>query len=176
MREAVISLIREELIEVYPQRSTKVTRIDVNVIDQSIFGIKALEEAIINEACRMIHHHSIDGILKAIEAEEKAAKEGNIFEFASALYNFHFTFFTAFNKQKLFCVFDRFFFHIVREWMLEISLIPIEQIIKEQRALIEAIEDHNCNNALMHHTFYIDYLKCDHESLKTAYGSYFLDC
>ncbi len=175
VREAILALMREELIEVFPQRSTKVTRIDINIIDQSIFGIKALEDQIIKDACNMIHHGSIDTIKANIEQEKAALEKENIFELATALYKFHNSLFVVFHKEKLFCVFDRFFYHIVREWMLEISMVPFAQLIEHQEAIVNAIKQHNCNDAIMHHTFYVEHLKCDHESLKIAFPSYFLN-
>lgn len=64
VREALILLEEEKLIEVKPQKGTFVTYIDMDLVYSAIFFRQTLEKAVILEACKNITEEALEKMKK----------------------------------------------------------------------------------------------------------------
>ena len=174
VREAILRLNREYFLDIQPQKSTSVSRIDINFIEQGMFALQAIEKAMIENYCLTSQHAFIVQVHRIIDELKETFEREDALSFFQLNYDFHSLLFSACGKDKVFITLQFFYFHILRQAMVDVRVIPLNRLIDDMKGLVAAIEEKNIKKAIMHHTFYIEHLMSDHETLKTAYPTYFI--
>jgi len=70
VREAFAKLVSEELLEVFPQRGTKVSHIDLKRVEEARFMRLKLEEAVVRLACESFPEHYLFELESNINQQE----------------------------------------------------------------------------------------------------------
>lgn len=140
VRDALMKLEQEGLVEVYPQHATVVSRIDVGAARQAHF----LRLAIELEAVRRLAAERSDGFVAAIKsvlAEQRHAPPGDDEAFDAADGRFHKHFYDAAGVPDLWHLVRQRSGHIDRLRRLNLPLPGKRQaVIREHDALVAAIE------------------------------------
>ncbi|NCB01392.1 MAG: GntR family transcriptional regulator [Spirochaetia bacterium] len=174
VREAILRLNKEYFINILPQKSTTVSHIDTDFIEQGMFAFKAIEKAIIEGHCLALDQNFISQVKEIVVKLEQSIESKDNLTFFELNYHFHRLLFNVCKKDKVFTTLEFFYFHLLRESMVEPSLLPLSSLVDDIKRFIEAVEKKEKKDAIMYHAFYIEHLSSDHETLKTAYPSYFL--
>ena len=77
IREVLIKLKAEKLIEVKPQAGTYVSQIDWNLIEEAIFIRYNLEKEALKEACENFSEDTLIEMEKCLFAQKLVAQKGN---------------------------------------------------------------------------------------------------
>lgn len=102
IREVLMRLKNEHLIEVKPQSGTYVSLIDLDLIEEALFMRFALEEKVIKEACEYFPQDKIIELEKNIFAQNIiASMEGGENEFHKLDTSFHETLFLGVKKKTV---------------------------------------------------------------------------
>lgn len=102
IREVLIRLKNEHLIEVKPQTGTYISLIDVNMVDQGLFMRYTLETEVLKEACNGIGDEIIIELEKNLFAQKLIAnKSDSAIEFHKLDQEFHELLFRATNKAEI---------------------------------------------------------------------------
>lgn len=140
VRDALMKLEQEGLVEIYPQHATLVARIDVAAARQAHF----LRLAIELEAVRRVaadHTDSLVGELKRIVAEQRRLRAGAYEAFAAADRAFHQSLYDAAGVPDLFHLVRRHSGHIDRLRLLNLPLPgKTAAVIQDHELLIAAIK------------------------------------
>jgi DNA-binding GntR family transcriptional regulator len=140
VRDALMKLEQEGLVEVYPQHATVVSRIDVGAARQAHF----LRLAIELEAVRRLAAERSDSFVAAIKsvlAEQRHAPPGDDEAFDAADGRFHKHFYDAAGVPDLWHLVRQRSGHIDRLRRLNLPLPGKRQaVIREHDALVAAIE------------------------------------
>ena len=62
VREALIELSKGQIVEIYPQKGSFVSRIDWNLVEEAQFMRLTLERAVIRLACQGLEEEKIQGL------------------------------------------------------------------------------------------------------------------
>ena len=95
IREVLIKLKAEKLIEVKPQAGTYVSQIDWNLIEEAIFIRYNLEKEALKEACENFSEDTLIEMEKCLFAQKLVAQKGN------NLLEFHKLIFIGINKSNV---------------------------------------------------------------------------
>lgn len=102
IREVLIKLKAEKLIEVKPQAGTYVSQIDWNLIEEAIFIRYNLEKEALREACENFSEDILIEMEKCLFAQKLVAQKGNnLLEFHNLDKEFHKFLFVGINKSNV---------------------------------------------------------------------------
>ncbi len=102
IREVLIKLKAEKLIEVKPQAGTYVSLIDWNLIEEAIFIRYNLEKEALKEACENFSEDTLIEMEKCLFAQKLVAQKGNnLLEFHNLDKEFHKLIFIGINKSNV---------------------------------------------------------------------------
>ena len=102
IREVLIKLKAEKLIEVKPQAGTYVSLIDWNLIEEAIFIRYNLEKEALREACENFSEDILMEMEKCLFAQKLVAQKGNnLLEFHNLDKEYHRLLFVGINKSNV---------------------------------------------------------------------------
>jgi len=139
VREAIVRLVDDGLIEVWPQRGTFVSRISLKAIKRARFVRSALEVGIIREAAEQgLPASALREAEHAIAEQREAGDDPNLFTDADD--RFHRTFANAIGYGDIWSIvesqkaeFDRIRFLSLPE------VTPVDLLIRQHRGILKAI-------------------------------------
>lgn len=141
IREVLMRLKNEYLIEVKPQTGTYVSLIDVNMVEQGLFMRYTLEREIFKEACNGIDDEILMELEKNLFAQKLIAnKNGTAVEFHKLDQEFHALLFKGTNKGYI--------------WN---SILNMSTHYNRMRLLIDL--KNNKNKIIKEHEIYLDLIK-----------------
>jgi DNA-binding GntR family transcriptional regulator len=147
VREAIVRLVEDGLIEVRPQRGTYVARISLQAVRRARFVRNALELAIIREAAE---HGVPDAVLeeamRAIADQENARLDPELFTTADDM--FHRTFANGVGYGDIWSVVENQKAQFDRIRFLSLpNVTPIDHLIEQHRMILSAVEARNPDRA-----------------------------
>lgn len=184
IREAIRLLESEELIEVLPQRGTRVSKISVQKLHDAIFIRQLLETGAFRAAAALWRTADREAVRKAVRAEllllldrqRSAAAAGDIAGFLQLDEDFHHVIMATIGNETLLRMVAQMRAHVNRARCLALRRFRnMEQVIDEHRKLMEALEagDESWIERLLQR--HLGQLKEDIAEIRAAYPSYFFD-
>ncbi|GAB4191142.1 MAG: GntR family transcriptional regulator [Thalassobaculales bacterium] len=140
LRDALMKLEQEGLVEVYPQHATVVARIDLGAARQAHFLRMAIELEAVRRVAQQPAGPHLEAAARAIEAQRRAQAEADYDAFSAADRGFHKIFYDAAGVPDLWHIVRRQSGHIDRLRLLNLPLQgKIEQVIADHSAVLEAV-------------------------------------
>jgi DNA-binding GntR family transcriptional regulator len=140
VREAIVRLVEDGLIEVRPQRGTYVARISLQAVRRARFVRSALELAIIREAAEHgVPQAVLDQAKRAIADQENARLDPERFTTADDM--FHRTFANGVGYGDIWSVVENQKAQFDRIRFLSLpNVTPIDHLIEQHRMILSAVE------------------------------------
>lgn len=173
VREALQELQKNNLIEVYPQRGITIAYIDFKLVEEMAFLRSVLERAIVEELCDSITEEGLKELEENIELQEFYLKSNDNRKIYELDNEFHKAMFTISHKERLYSLMEETQVHFNRIRTLSLSSVRESKVVKEHRAIFDAIKDSNkveASNLIINH---LSRYKMDKEEIMTAYPEYF---
>ena len=146
IREVIMKLKGEHLIEVKPQAGTYVSLIDKEMIDEAIFMRKLLEKGVLKEACTEFSEEMFMELEKNLFAQKLVLnKDGKESEFHNLDKEFHRLIFIGCNKINIWESIMKISTHYNRMRLLSKTKIDKAQIIKQHEEMIAIIKNKDFN-------------------------------
>ena len=174
IREALLDLCRERLVEIYPQRGTRVALMDARLVDQGRFLRETVELAILELACKTYTKEQIEELEQNIEEQKLEAQNNDLISFFLHDNEFHRLLYAACGKETVFDAIGFYFPHFTRERMLRIKMFNLNELLCDHEQILEAIKKGDCRVAKMHLKQHLDHVMCDQQILLEAYPKYFI--
>jgi GntR family transcriptional regulator, rspAB operon transcriptional repressor len=151
IRDALMRLDEEDLVEVFPQHATVVSRIDVNLAQQGHFLRQALELEIVWALARAPTAQLVDELNGIIMLQQQLAKAGDFEKFMAADNDFHQRLYAAAGKQGLWTLVKSRSGHIDRLRRLHLpSPGKAQDIVRHHKLIVKAIAAGEPENAQRH--------------------------
>jgi DNA-binding GntR family transcriptional regulator len=140
IRDALMRLDEEDLVEVFPQHATVVSRIDVRLAQQGHFLRQALELEIVWALAQVPNAELADQLNGIIARQQQLAKAGDFEKFMAADNDFHQRLYAAADKQALWTLVKSRSGHIDRLRRLHLpSPGKAQDIVRHHRLIAKAI-------------------------------------
>jgi DNA-binding GntR family transcriptional regulator len=141
VREALIRLVEEGLIEVLPQRGSFVTRISLSAMRRARFVREALEVAVVRRAAeRGLSSETMRQVVAAIADQESALSDPERFTLADDA--FHRLIAENIGISQIWSVLEREKTQLDRIRFLSLPAItPVDVLIAQHRTILAAISD-----------------------------------
>ena len=141
IREAIVSLVESKLVEVYPQRSSCVSRLNLDAIEEGVFLRYNIERAILREAIRKADGNDLSLMRQNIEQQKSNLESGNLDRYMELDNAFHKLLYLAAGKPWTWATVMRIVTHHDRVRRLQVRL-GTEQLWpahEEHREMFHAI-------------------------------------
>ena len=122
IREAIVSLVESKLVEVYPQRSSCVSRRNLDAIEEGVFLRYNIERAILREAIRKADGNDLSLMRQNIEQQKINLESGNLDRYMELDNAFHKLLYLAAGKPWTWSTVMRIVTHHDRVRRLQVRL------------------------------------------------------
>ena len=142
IREALIRLVQEDLIQVFPQRGTYVSLIDLRHVEESKFVRETLERRIMQLACREFRESDLFPLQKYLVLQELCIQQHQFPQFYEHDSNFHGAIFAGCHKERTWDMIQQMHTHYNRVRILGISHgYELPELLAEHQAMVSAIRE-----------------------------------
>lgn len=174
IRETLLQLSSEKLLEIYPQKGMFVSKIDVSYIEQLAYMRHILETHILSEMCQNMVKIS-DNFEKNLLLQKLSIKSRNIREYSKLDDEFHRILFSYYGHESIWDVIEHTRAHFTRYRILKLNIGDnMSESIKEHFEIIHCIEAGDIislqNLLLEHH----DCKLISIDQIREKYPNYFL--
>ena len=111
IREAIVSLKESKLVDVHPQKSSSVSKIDLDAVEEGVFLRFHTECAILREAVRKADGASLALLHKNLDEQREALEKGHLDRYMELDNGFHRQLYLSVNKPWTLSVFTKIVTH-----------------------------------------------------------------
>ncbi|MFG6147500.1 GntR family transcriptional regulator [Halobacillus sp. B23F22_1] len=174
VREAFMKLAQEELLEVYPQRGTFVSLIDLKHVEEVRFIREHLERAAVRVACEVLSKENLLQLKDNLAKQKQSVEEKNYTKLFELDEEFHYTIAVGSEKERIWSVIQQMNAHLNRIRVLSLAAhYNWELILEQHETIIYAIETRNPDLADQLMEEHLKKLTFEQESLTSEYMKYF---
>lgn len=140
VREALLRLAGEQLVEIFPQSGTFVTRIPMGALPEAILVRKALEDLTVRRAAERADAAGIDALRGFVDLAKELEKSGDYDGFHAADENFHATIAEIAGHPGIWQIVEQVKVQVDRYHRLTLP-VPgrMGRVVAEHTTLVEAI-------------------------------------
>lgn len=139
VREALIELSKGQIVEIYPQKGSFVSRIDWNLVEEAQFMRLTLERAVIRLACQGLEEEKIQGLEKKVKLQQFYLENDEISELLKLDNQFHKELFTITNKSHIYRLMSNMILHFDRVRTLRTKAVDQMYVIEDHMNILDAI-------------------------------------
>ena len=150
VREAIVKLSEEKLVDVFPQRGSFISKINLNLVEEAVFLRELCEKKILTIACQDMNSELLIKELKQNIEYQKIVVNFNrdLHEFFKLDNKFHTLIFEYYNKKNVWQVIQRLATHYDRLRLIDaLERINLENTINQHIEIIKLIETKNAKGA-----------------------------
>ncbi|ALS25584.1 GntR family transcriptional regulator [Paenibacillus sp. 32O-W] len=174
VREAFISLSKEGLVEILPQRGTFVTKIDLEDVRQSTFIRESLEISVLGELIKMITPEQIARLKENVAEQEKSHQRNDYIRFYELDEEFHRSLAEMSGHGKVWDIIKEIKVQMDRVRLLSLPIPSrIAELIRQHFAIIQALEERNADKARETMVLHLQYVTKPSE-VQEKYKDYFI--
>jgi GntR family transcriptional regulator, rspAB operon transcriptional repressor len=174
VRESFIQLSQDGLLDIYPQKGTCVSLIDLNLVEDARFMREHLEVAVIRLACQSFQEEKLFSLEMNLLKQEKAIKEKDFEKLFELDEEFHQTIFEGCNKSNIWNSIQSMNTHFKRLRMLRLATnLNWDNIYKQHLLLVKFIKNNMEEDAVHMMKQHLTMVLFDKEQLKKEYPTYF---
>lgn len=175
VREALVRLQQEGLVETVPQSGTYVSKIDLKASESARFIREHLEQKVAIEACTKVTGEDVTLLRSIIEGQEEAVATSDSLLFFETDNKLHQTLYDISGYGNIWLWLDKIDTHLDRLRWLSFSVTNADwrRTVAQHRAIAEAVIAHNPNEASYQATKHMHNLLIDKFAIMRTYPAYF---
>lgn len=180
VREAFSRLEKINFIEIYPQKATRVSLIDINIIDEMSFMRRTLEKEIIKIVCNKRAEKDLELLNDNIDKYKKNIKNNDLYKLLDIDNNFHKILFLIDNKKLAYDIVKDSMKHLNRARIFNIiemdkneTLTNRNRTLKEHQDILQAVKERNSKKAVSLIETHLTHVTEDLKLLKSKFPDYF---
>lgn len=175
LREAVLRLAEERLVDVVPKSGTYVARIPLSNLRESIVARRALEEVTVRAATRRASESQIMGMRAIIQRQKEMAEAGDEEAFHRADEDFHAAIAAAGSFPGIWDMIQQMRVHIERYRRLTLPQAGrMQVVVGEHAAVLDAIAAGDADAAVTRMKDHLDKLTLDIAVFRDMWPDYFI--
>lgn len=175
IREALIELSKTRIVEILPQRGSRIALIDCSMVEESRFLRLVLERAIIEQACEQAA--TLDfSVAEANVKLQQFYMENQLPEKLMELDNdFHREFYRLTNRLQTYHLQESMALHFDRVRSLSLTTVKDIKIVGDHEAILNAVRAGDRATAAALVEKHLNRYKVDEKAIREQYSAYFTD-
>ena len=175
VREAFSIMEKLNFIEIYPQKASRVSLIDIDIIDETSFMRRTLEKEIIKIVCDKCSNQELKLLSDNVYQYRKNMKNDDLYKLLNIDNNFHEILFSIANKNLTYSIVKDSIKHFNRARIFNIMEMDRSRILKEHQDIFQAIKEKNSKKAVSLIETHLTHVTEDLKFLKNKFPDYFKD-
>lgn len=173
VHEALQELSKSKIIEVFPQKGSLVSLINMELVEEAVFVRSTLESEITKNACQIATEEDIKELADNVELQEFLLKQNNIDKFMEMDNAFHQKMYDITNKIQCYYMVKSMNIHHERFRELRVHGADRAPIIAQHKQILQAFKDHDPEQAYEITHAHINRTKLDAQEIQKKYPDYF---
>ena len=174
VREALMDLAKCRMVDVLPQRGSRIALIDYTLVEEARFAREVLEVAIMDPVCKHITASDIAQLRQNVRLQTLTQEPGmgeslSLMELDDA---FHQMLFRIAQKENIYSMLCSMTIHFDRVRNLALNVVKDTKIIEDHHLICEAVAEHDVEKAKAAMTQHLGRVKVDEEAVRSAYPQY----
>lgn len=175
VREAFLKLTQENLLDVYPQRGTFVSLIDLQQVEEARFIRESLEKSVVRIACEKATTEAIRQLEEIFEEQKRCVQNNDYNQLFKLDEQFHFFITQIADKELVWSVIQQMNAHLNRIRMLSLAAnINWDLILDQHEQIIEALRTKNATAAEQVMEEHLKKLIFELEEIKSNFEKYIM--
>lgn len=174
VREALMDLAKGRVVDVLPQRGSRIALIDYSLVEEARFARSVLEVAILDLVCEKITAADIAQLRQNVRLQTLTQEPGigdslSLMELDDA---FHQMLFRIAQKENTFNMLCSMTIHFDRVRNLALNVVKDIKIIEDHQQICEAVAMRDAARAKEIMTQHLGRVKVDEEAIRSVYPQY----
>ncbi|MBX2805145.1 MAG: GntR family transcriptional regulator [Hyphomicrobiales bacterium] len=175
VREAVLRLTEERLVDVIPKSGTFVARIPVSIVREALVARRALEEVTVRKAVKRATASQLMEIREIIQRQQEMADAGDEEAFYRADKDFHAAIAAAGRHPGIWEMIQQIRIQVERYRMLTLPQHGrMERVVNEHVGILDAIVDRDAEMAVSLLNDHLDTLRLEITVFRDLWPNYFI--
>lgn len=174
VREALLELSRQKLVDIVPQKNTRVALMDAKMIEQGRFLRDTIEVAVLERVCKGIEPCFHAALQENLARQADLSEHKDVVGFFIVDNEFHQILFKAAQLETVYEVLSAYVPHFSRERMLRLQMFDTAELLQDHRAIAEAVRSHDVRAAKLSMSRHLDRVVCDQKILREAFPTYYV--
>ena len=174
VREALVRLAQEGLVQIYPQRGTIVSLIDLSAVEDGRFLREHLERAVVKEACREFSQENMLALEMNLKLQQMYIESHDDKKLFEADEEFHKIIFEGSNKKRIWNSINDGSTEFQRIRMLRLSANSSwDNIFEQHKEIFDSIKNKDPEKAEKYMKEHLNMVTFDKNTVKEIYPNYF---
>lgn len=174
VREALMDLAKCRVVDVLPQRGSRIALIDYALVEEARFARQVLEVAILDQVCERATPAEIAQLRQNVRLQTLTQEPGmdpsqSMLELDDA---FHQMLFRIAQKENTYSMLCSMTIHFDRVRSLALGVVKDSKIIADHQAICESIAVRDAQRAKEIMTEHLGRVKVDEEAIRRTYPQY----
>lgn len=174
VREALMELSRDKIVEIYPQRGSSVALVDYALVDQTRFMRNVLEKAVIEQVCQVAVPEDLERLGENVKLQQFYLENYYNASLMELDNDFHRILFEIAQKSQVHAMMQRFSIHFDRVRNMALSSVRNLKIVQDHAELVSAVTRRDAAAAAFLMEQHLNRYKIDEQEIRAKYpASYF---
>lgn len=173
VREALIELSKNKVVEIYPQKGSYISLIDYALVEEAEFMRLTLEKAIIEVICEKAGEGCLKELEQNIKLQEFYIENNDPIKLLDLDNRFHKELFLIANKEQTYKLLRSMMIYYDRMRNLRIKAVDNNYVVEDHRAILEALKERDAEKGKQLMVKHLTRYKVDSEELRELYPQYF---
>lgn len=173
VREALIQLSKSQLVEIYPQRGSVISLIDLELVEESRFLREVLEIAIVEQTCEVATERELKPLTENLLLQEFYLTNHNTNKLMELDNEFHKELFLICKKNHIYKLMEGMTAHFDRLRTLCLTVVKDIKIVQDHKDILAAIKQHDKETAKTTMKKHLSRHKLDENEIKAGFSQYF---
>ena len=174
VREALMDLAKCRVVDVLPQRGSRIALIDYALVDEARFARSVLEVALLDQVCERATPADVAQLRQNVRLQMMSQEPGmsgslNMMELDDA---FDEMLFRIARKENIYAMLGSMTIHFDRVRNLALNVVKDSKIIADHQEICEAVAAGDAARAKAIMTEHLTRVKVDEEAIRAAYPQY----
>lgn len=173
IREALIDLAKVGIVEVLPQRGSRISYIDYQLVDEARFTRNALEVALCQKLCPLADLSTLAPLKENILLQEDCLLQEDPSVFFHLDNEFHRLLFQIGDMSRTYEIVSGLTVHFDRVRNLSLYVVKPNQLLEDHKALLYALLSHDQSLVVKTVETHLSRYRIDKAAIRQQYAAYF---
>lgn len=174
VREALMDMAQYGLVDILPQRGSRISLIDYALVEEARFAREVLEVAILSIVCENVTEESLVQLRQNVRFQQLSQEPemSGTFDLMELDNEFHHLLFHIAHKDNTVRMLEGMMAHFDRVRALSLSVVKDQKIISDHLAICDAIERRDVATAQAVMTKHLSRVNVDEATIRAACPEY----
>ena len=173
IREALIELSKVKLVEIVPQKPSKICCINYDLVEESLFLRKLLECSIVETACSKVSLVDLARLEENIQLQKFYLERNSYAQLMLMEQMFHSTIFEIAHKSQTYAVIQDFSIHFERVYRMEQEPFKDYTLVEDHCVILKAIRENQPDLAHALMDIHLTRYKVNEASIRRKHPEFF---